>query len=321
MLQQTRAESVKAYFTRFITLFPTLAALASASQEVVLKAWEGLGYYSRARNIHQSAQTIVQELDGQFPRTYPQLLRLPGIGAYTAGAIASIAFGERVPAIDGNVYRVATRYFGIRENIHRPQTRQLLRNFIIESLPHEQVGIYNQALMELGATVCIPRIPKCEQCPLRTSCDAFAEQDAEHLPVREKKRPPKLIELAVCLLTYENQVLVVRRSQKMLHGLYVFMLIEQETDSVYVQDILVKTGLNCVFLSHLGVARHVFTHRIWNMSILHFRLTQKPNAMALEAIGAKLVFIQQELLALPMPTAMKIARDKAMALSERETAG
>lgn len=313
MLQQTRVETVKCYYQRFLSLFPTVEALAVAPQEQVLKAWEGLGYYSRARNLHKAAQTITSELGGKFPRTYEDILRLSGIGAYTAGAVASIAFGQRVPAIDGNVYRVAARFFGVREDVGAPQTQRKLRQLVVDSLPSEQVGDYNQALMELGATVCLPGTPKCDLCPFQTTCDAYGEGDAESLPVHEKKRPPKAVDVAVCLLTYEGQILVMRRSQRMLEGLYVFDLIEDETQPQGILEALREQGFSCGDPAFLCEARHVFTHRVWNMRVYHLPLSQKPDPALLHSLHARLA-APGELPSLPFPTAMKAAKEQALSL-------
>lgn len=314
MLQQTRVETVKGYYQRFLALFPTIHVLAAAPEAQVLKAWEGLGYYSRARNLQKAAKIIVFEHNGYFPREYETILKLPGIGAYTAGAVASIAFGAREPAIDGNVNRVAARFFGIREDIGAPKVQRQLRGHVTASLPMEHVGNYNQALMELGATVCLPGIPKCDLCPWRDSCDAYAEGDADALPIHEKKRPPKTMDVAVCLVTYENQILVTRRSQRMLQGLFVFDLIEEETDEARICEALLEQGLACApSPTFLGTARHVFTHRVWEMRLWHFTLTTKPNDEILSALHAHFVD-KPALLALPFPTAMKAAREKALTL-------
>ncbi len=311
MLQQTRVETVKGYYARFLSLFPTVSALAAAPEQEVLKAWEGLGYYSRARNLQKAAQAVTQE--GRFPSTYDGLLKLPGIGAYTAGAIASICFGQRVPAIDGNVYRVAARYFGVREDIGSPAAQRLLRQQVTDSLPEAPMGDFNQALMELGATVCLPGTPKCDLCPLRDACDAYAQGDAQLLPVHMKKRPPKAMDVAVCLLTYENHILVLRRQQKLLHGLYVFFLVEEESDVGQAQALLEQQGLACSFAADCGRATHVFTHRLWDMRLLHFRLIKKPSDSLLEALQARLV-TRQELEALPLPSAMRAAKAQAILL-------
>src|SRR5699024_2231009 len=153
MLQQTRTETVKSYYNRFLALFPTVADLAHAPQEQVLKVWEGLGYYSRARNLQKAAQVIMSVHGGAFPASYEGLLSLPGVGPYTAGAIGSIAFGLRIPAVDGNVYRVASRFYGIREDVGRPVVQRRIRDLVTADIPADRPGDYNQALMELGATL------------------------------------------------------------------------------------------------------------------------------------------------------------------------
>ncbi len=314
MLQQTRVETVKGYYQRFLELFPTVFALAAAPQQEVLKAWEGLGYYSRARNLQKAAQEIVDRHQGTFPGTYEGLKALPGIGAYTAGAIASISFGEAVPAVDGNVLRVASRYFGVREDIGSPAVQRRIRGLVAGSLPPEAPGDYNQALMELGATVCLPGAPKCGLCPWQASCDACAEQDAHLLPLHMKKPPPRPVRMAVCLLTWEGRIVVTRRTQRLLQGLYVFALVEGETDRERVRQSLAESGLACSLGIPLGTARHVFTHRIWEMRLLHCPLAKKPEEEILAALQARLV-TREELLALPLPTAMKAAKEAALELN------
>lgn len=312
MLQQTRTETVKGYYARFLTLFPTVEALAAAPQERVLKAWEGLGYYSRARNLQKAAQVIANEHNGVFPSTYEGILALPGIGPYTAGAISSIAFGLPVAAVDGNVYRVASRFFGIREDVGSPKVQKQIREIVTCSIPHERPGDYNQALMELGATLCCPGTPKCEGCPWGSLCDAAREGDADLLPVHEKKRPPREVEMAVCLLTWEHRLMVQRRSERMLSGLYVFFLLEDETRPLQVQAILRENGLKAAFEGEIGDAKHVFTHRIWRMKLLRYTLLEEPDTAWLERFHAHMV-TRQEMDALPFPSAMNAAVQAAHA--------
>ena len=308
MLQQTRVETVKGYYARFLTLFPTVQALAAAPQQQVLKAWEGLGYYSRARNLQKAAQVMTERYNGQFPKTYEEILSLPGIGPYTAGAIGSIAFGLRIPAVDGNVYRVASRFFGVREDVGIPKVQKHIRSLVQDSMPIDRPGDYNQALMELGATLCSPGTPNCQDCPWQQTCDACQEGDADLLPVHEKKRPPRQMDMAVCLLTLDGRILVSQRSERMLHGLYVFYLMEDTTDPVMLTQLLHESGLPCRFVETLGHARHVFTHRIWEMELLYFELTSPPTLD-----GARLVDAA-ELNALPFPSAMKAALQAAQKL-------
>ncbi len=303
MLQQTRVETVKGYYARFLELFPTVEDLACAPEEKVLKAWEGLGYYSRARNLQKAARVIMDRHGGVFPSSYEEILALPGIGPYTAGAIASIAFGLCAAAVDGNVYRVASRYFGVREDVGIPSVQKKIRQLVLQSIPSHRPGDFNQALMELGATLCSPGTPDCDLCPWCDRCDACQEGDADVLPIHEKKKPPKQMEMAVCLLTYRGRVWVTARQERMLHGLYVFRLVEEETDPKRVQTLLGEEGLKVRFVKEMGEARHVFTHRVWNMRILHFELDEAP---------ADAVFVNREQMdALPFPAAMKAAVEAA----------
>ena len=309
MLQQTRVETVKGYYARFLDWFPTVADLANAPQEQVLKAWEGLGYYSRARNLQKAAQVIMNEHGGVFPSSYEAILTLPGIGPYTAGAIGSIAFGLREPAVDGNVYRVASRFFGVREDVGIPRVQKEIQKLVKDSIPSDRPGDYNQALMELGATHCCPGTPACDLCPWNERCDACMEGDADALPIHEKKKPPKQVDMAVCLLTHKNSIYVTRREERMLNGLYVFHLIEEETQPERVHELLTENGFSCRFVADLGEAKHVFTHRVWNMRILHFELETIP-------VDAQMVDLN-ELETLPFPTAVKAAVQKARKLLEK----
>jgi len=313
MLQQTRVETVKGYYARFLEWFPTVADLAAAPEEQVLKAWEGLGYYSRARNLQKAAQVMVDAYGGSFPSSYEEILALPGIGPYTAGAVGSIAFGLRVPAVDGNVYRVASRFFGVREDVGSPKVQKLIREKVLGSIPEDRSGDYNQALMELGATLCCPGTPRCDLCPWNERCDACLEDDAHLLPTHEKKRPPRLMDVAVCLLTWRERILVMRRSERMLSGLYVFWLDEEENTPARLADKLEENGLKARFTGEMGTARHVFTHRVWNMSILHFELCEEPEQALLEKLHARMA-THDEMQSLPFPTAMSAAAKKAAEL-------
>ncbi len=310
MLQQTRVETVKGYYARFLDWFPTVADLANAPQEQVLKAWEGLGYYSRARNLQKAAQVIMNEHGGVFPTTYEAILALPGIGPYTAGAIGSIAFGLREAAVDGNVYRVASRFFGIREDVGIPRVQKEIQRLVKDSIPSDRPGDYNQALMELGATHCCPGTPACDLCPWNERCNACLEGDADVLPIHEKKKPPKAVDVAVCLLTHGGKVYVTRREERMLNGLTVFHLIEEETRPETVEALLAENGFSARFAADLGEAKHVFTHRVWNMRILHYELD------SMSGVGQMVGLT--ELDKLPFPTALKAAVTHARKLLAKE---
>jgi A/G-specific adenine glycosylase len=214
MLQQTRVETVRPYYARWLRAFPTIQALARASDDRVLKLWEGLGYYARARNLHRAAQTVVRERGGQLPRTAEGLRALPGIGRYTAGAIASIAFGERMPLVDGNVARVFARVFAIRANVKSPRTLQSLWKLAENLLPNTDPGDFNQALMELGALVCTPTAPRCDACPMHRVCAARARGLVEQLPNRGEK--PRTVHLVAktAFVKRGSRILLKRRPRQ-----------------------------------------------------------------------------------------------------------
>ncbi|MDO4484092.1 MAG: A/G-specific adenine glycosylase [Clostridia bacterium] len=227
MLQQTRVETVLRYFPRFMERFPTVQALADAGEDEVLKMWEGLGYYSRARNLHKGAKQVAAEYGGAVPRDADTLRKISGIGDYTAGAIASIACGQAVPAVDGNVIRVISRLRGVRENVGIPSVKRQITELAAALVPQDRPGDFNQALMDLGSRVCVPGTPDCAACPLQPFCDAFDAGDAEDLPQLPRKNPPKVIDYDVLLLrSPSGRVLVRQRTEAMLRGLWVFPMAE-----------------------------------------------------------------------------------------------
>ncbi|MDR0896783.1 MAG: A/G-specific adenine glycosylase [Oscillospiraceae bacterium] len=307
MLQQTRAETVIGYWMRFLSRFPTVQALAASDEQDVLKAWEGLGYYSRARNLRRCAQAICAEHNGQFPRTADELAALPGIGAYTAGAVASIAFGERTPAVDGNVERVVSRLIGIREDVGIPSVKRRLRTEAAALVPADRPGDFNQAMMELGARVCQP-IPRCENCPVHAFCDAFEAGDADALPVKQRKAPPKVLAVGVALVFCGKRVLVYRREESLLNGVWCFPVFEGAVTPQKVGEKLHNLGINGIYVEGIGDARHVFTHRVWEMTLLRFEAQKDACPEGWRFADAA------ELNALPLPTAVKVARQAAMAL-------
>lgn len=223
MLQQTRVEQGTPYFERFVASFPTVQDLAAAAEDEVLKRWEGLGYYSRARNLHRAARMIVEEYGSCFPRTASEWMRLPGVGRYTAGAIASMVFGERTPVVDGNVIRVLARVFDISEYVDAAQTRNDLWAIAESLVPEKDPGAFNEAIMELGARICLPRQPLCGECPLRQMCRAHAEGRPASRPVR---RPAKAVphrDAVAAVIRRSGKILIARRPPKgLLGGLWEF---------------------------------------------------------------------------------------------------
>ena len=268
MLQQTRVETVLSYYDRFLARFPSLAALADAPEEDVLKAWEGLGYYSRARNLWKGARQVMSEYEGILPRDPEKLKKIQGIGPYTAGAIASIAYDVPVPAVDGNVIRVLSRIYGIRTDALEPGTRKKIESLASSLVPQERPGDHNQAVMDLGATVCVPGTPDCARCPLSAFCDAFRVGDAADLPVLPKAKPQKVITYALLIIRSGDRVLLRQRTERLLQGLWCFPLLEGE---FAVDELLPftckKLRLSLSPLRDAGTARHVFTHQIWQMHI------------------------------------------------------
>ena len=303
MLQQTRVETVMGYYARFLERFPTVADLAAAPEDDVLKMWEGLGYYSRARNLHKGAKQVMAEFGGKIPADVEQLRKISGIGPYTAGAIASIAFDQPVPAVDGNVIRVVSRLRGIRENVGIPSVRRALEGEAASLVPQLRPGDFNQALMDLGSAICTPGTPSCEKCPLRDECDAYAAGDAEDLPVLPRKNPPKVIDYAVCLIFSGDRVLMRQRTEAMLKGLWVFPMAEGKLTLRQVPAAVKKlTKLAAKDVQSAGEAKHVFTHQIWQMQLYTMTVpedAQAPNGYQFIPVG--------EMHTLAIPTAVKAA--------------
>jgi len=304
MLQQTRTETVGGYYERFLRRFPDVFALADAPEEDVLKCWEGLGYYSRARNLHRAAQTVVSQYDGKFPADEEALRALPGVGDYTAAAVASIAFDLPAPAMDGNLTRVLSRFHGVREDVGAPSVKRRLLSLAREDMPESRCGDFNQALMDLGATVCVPGTPDCGACPLRTLCDACAAGDAEDLPVKAAARPPRDVQMAVALITCQGRIWMAQRKEALLRSLWVYQLTEGAESLSDVEKAQRGLGISARLLGEAGRARHVFTHRIWNMTVRHYA------ADSLDCREGRFV-TREEMNALPIPAAMRAARQWA----------
>ena len=306
MLQQTRAETVVSYYERFLARYPTVQDLASAPEEELLKAWEGLGYYSRARSLQKAAKEIVARYGGQLPADLEKLRALPGIGDYTAGAIASIAFGIPAAAVDGNVERVLCRWDAITDEVGTPAVRRQIAARAQALVPRDRPGAFANAMMEMGATMCTPKNPKCLLCPVREGCMGFAQGIAQELPHKAKKKAQRVENRAVLLVFCENRVLIVKRQEKLLGGLFVFPDVLEESAPARLCQALQALGIRAAYDEKLGHARHVFTHLIWEMdvhAVVADEMTQVPGGQWVS---------RQELAALPLPTAVKAARQWAM---------
>lgn len=277
MLQQTRVEAVKPYFERFMKELPTVEALATVPEDRLMKLWEGLGYYNRARNLQKAAQQIIMEFDGQLPADYAALITLPGIGSYTAGAIASIAFGQPVPAVDGNVLRVISRVLASREDILKQTTKTWMEQMLAETMPKEAASSFNQGLIEIGAIVCVPNgPPKCGECPLESLCLARREGLLAEIPVKKPAPKRKVEERTVCLIEYQDQIGLRKRPDSgLLAALYELpnTLGHLRPDQLAAAFSLPLPQVAEV--EKLPAARHIFSHVEWHMIGYRVILKQK----------------------------------------------
>ena len=267
MLQQTRVEAVIAYYNRFMKSFPNVRTLAEAKEETVLKLWEGLGYYSRARNLKKAAEIICEKYDGVFPQDYKDILALPGIGKYTAGAISSIAFGMPYSAVDGNVLRVITRLNEIEQNIQNEKFRKEIGNRLEQVYPKNHCSEFTQSLMELGAVVCLPNgAPKCEECPLNTKCRAYKNDTWQKYPIKKEKVERKVIEKTVLILNDSGKI-AVRKREKMglLAGMWEFPNVDKKFHPSEIDAWLQKQNIDVIRIEKHKNVKHIFTHLEWNM--------------------------------------------------------
>lgn len=293
MLQQTRVDTVVPYFLRWMARLPTVAALARADEEEVLRLWSGLGYYSRARNLHRAAQQVVAQHDGRLPADLEALRRLPGIGPYTAGAIASIAFDIPAAAVDGNVLRVIARLLDDDRDLRDAKNRNILAGAAGRLLHEERPGDWNQALMELGATVCTPRRPDCPRCPVSDHCAGHRNGRAAELPRLRPKQPPVAVAVHLAWIRQDDQVLLTRSaSGGLLQGLW--GLPGGPVARPLATWVEAQTGLRIVPVQELGTAAHRFTHRQWHMTVFEAHPSGDPvrgdnRWVPLEALGEEAV--------------------------------
>ena len=268
MLQQTRVEAVKPFYQRFMEALPDIQALADCEEEELLKLWEGLGYYNRVRNMQIAACTVIQEYGGKLPDDYQELQKLKGIGSYTAGAIASIAYGKVAPAVDGNVLRVISRVTLSREDILKQSVKRSMEQEIVAIMPANRPGAFNQALMELGAMVCVPNgEPHCEVCPLKELCLARKKGVVDEIPVKKAKKPRRVEEKTVMIIRDGEHLAIHKRPPKgLLSGLYEL----PNTEGHLTQDEAVawvkEKGFSPIRIRELEMAKHIFSHVEWHMT-------------------------------------------------------
>ena len=324
MLQQTRVEAVKPYFERFTTALPDADALSACPEDELLKLWEGLGYYNRVRNMQKAAVEVVENYGGQLPADYEKLLKLKGIGHYTAGAIASIAYGIPVPAVDGNVLRVLTRVSADDTDIMKQSFRNQMET-LLEKLMHgtsdrneknvfswmedaddlrmqvyhqNLAGAFNQALMELGATVCVPNgAPLCEECPWKDLCEAKKQGLIRQIPVKSKAKPRKIEEKTVLILRDDDKVAIRKRPQKgLLAGLYELPNVEGSMGQEEVVSLVKQMGYAPIRIQPLGEAKHIFSHIEWHMTGYVIRVEEPEMRQQVQSGSQKddLLFVNAE---------------------------
>ena len=299
MLQQTRVEAVRAYFDRFIAALPNIAALANVEDEKLMKLWEGLGYYSRARNLKKAAIVCVEQYHGELPRTYEALLKLPGIGSYTAGAIASIAYEQEVPAVDGNVLRVISRLLAWEEDITKQSVKRKMEAALLELMKRVRPNprTFTAALMELGALVCIPNgAPCCMECPWKSICLARIQKKVERIPVKKKKIVRKIEERTVFLIQDGDLTAIKKRpSTGLLAGLYELPNIEGFYSEQEVKRIWEEKLKLPLTVERLKDGKHIFSHIEWHMQAYRVIIPKilEQNKLLREQEG-ELFFVTQE---------------------------
>ncbi|WP_277486934.1 A/G-specific adenine glycosylase [Catalinimonas alkaloidigena] len=307
ILQQTRVKQGLPYFYRFIEAFPTVLDLAKAEEQEVLRLWQGLGYYSRARNLHSCAQTIVSDYQAKFPQTYNELIKLKGVGAYTAAAIASFAYNETVAVVDGNVYRVLSRVFGVKEDILSSKGQKKFQQLANTLVPEGLAGEYNQAIMEFGALQCTPKSPACLLCPVNQLCYAYQHNRQHELPVKIKKVKVKKRYFSYIVLRRGNFLYMKKRSGKDIwHGLYDFYLVEnkhvidglENIDDFLVTEVMTNTNPT---VEMSALYKHQLTHQ--QLEVRFFTLNMEKGSLADSLLTEKglSVYSIEEVKGLPKP--------------------
>lgn len=267
MLQQTRVDAVKPFFERFLANLPDILDLADCEEERLLKLWEGLGYYNRVRNMQKAAALVKEQYGGKLPPDYQKLLELPGIGSYTAGAVASIAYGIAVPAVDGNVLRVLSRVTACHEDITKQSVKKKAEEQIQAIIPKDRPGAFNQALMELGATVCIPNgMAKCDRCPLANLCEAHRQGNEMDFPVKKKKKERRIEEKTVLIIRDGERAAIRKRPMKgLLSGLYELPNWEGHLEEKQVLKEVKEMQFSPIRIQKLESSKHIFSHVEWHM--------------------------------------------------------
>ncbi|AEG61939.1 A/G-specific adenine glycosylase [Desulforamulus ruminis] len=307
MLQQTRVDTVLDYYRRFLGRFPNMASLAEAELDEVLKYWEGLGYYTRARNLHRGAGEVMTKHRGVFPDNHRDVLALPGIGEYTAGAIMSIAFNEPYPAIDGNVLRVASRLFLLEQDIKSTGVKKEVEGLLKGVFPRQECSDFTQALMELGALICLPTSPKCQECPVQRDCKAYRHNRQQELPLKSKSGRQKKVQRYIAIVQERDRVLMGKRPERgLLGGLWEFPGVEGQNMEDF-RQFKKEYNLEVTPCEHWIDTKHIFSHITWDMKV--YRCSCRPEAIRESPL--QWVYIQ-ELHNIAIPTAFQKIREKIL---------
>ena len=297
ILQQTRIDQGLPYYLSFIQSFPTVHDLSEAETDIVLKHWEGLGYYSRARNLHATAKYVANELNGKFPGSYQELLKLKGVGPYTAAAIASICYDEAVPVLDGNVFRFTSRFFGIKNDIGAGSSRKIFTDILDQIISRHHPGDFNQAIMEFGATVCKPQ-PNCGYCLFRDECYAYKNSMQNQLPVKLKKTKIKERFFHYYIIEYDGKYLMGQRDHGIWNGLYEFPLIE--TEMAHPKENVPFLEKNTRLSKKSDSFKHLLTHRILWLNFYHYQTDSKHFTRLMNEFDFD-AYSFEEMLTLPKP--------------------
>lgn len=294
MAQQTQIETMIPYFKRFIKRYPTIEDLAKTDSDALLQVVAGIGYYRRFKHMLEAAKLIVERFSGVFPSTYEEVRSLPGVGDYTAGAIMSIAFNQPYAATDGNVIRVLSRFYLIQEDMRKPSHRKMIHQqnqaLILKATPR----LYTQVLMELGALICRPQKPLCEECPLKTTCRAYEQGLVNELPVITPLVKPKLKKFTTLILKYLNKTALIKKEEGLLSGMYLYPQYENKTIEEVKED-FINLGYHIQQIEYKADYTHVFTHQKWQMKVYEVELSKPPR-------DDSLIFIE-DISLLPMATA------------------
>ncbi|MCD7950626.1 MAG: A/G-specific adenine glycosylase [Erysipelotrichaceae bacterium] len=278
MLQQTTTEAVIPYYLRFIDAYDNVISLAHANEEDIYKLWEGLGYYRRAKYLHMSAKIIEKDYNGMFPKTYEEILKLKGIGAYTAGAICSIAYGIAVPAVDGNVLRIIARYYGIKDNITLNATKKHIYTLVDKLIKGYDASMFNQGMMDLGAMICTQK-PKCNSCPINQNCISYQQNLQNILPIHINNIKKTNHYYITGMITYDKQYMMIKNASGLLENLYGFIQYECESPYTFMELFEKDFHHSLTLISYIKEIKHTFTHKKWVMHIYHFTLDEPVNTL------------------------------------------